>query len=455
MHCGVPDDDGWSLCAENRVEARQRHRVDRDTVIRRRGAAFDIGVLLRRITADNEEVGARLVAAVAGSRGKENDVAGCDLDFPATRPADEEARPAFSNPENLVSTAMVVVMGKDPVAPETEPTIGPEALFDPCGCIFGNVDRLAVDQHGQARIVRYAAAFGEYELFDLHQFLLRRGSSVSPERFSRLHVSLNPTRSKSRLVHCSGELGKSAESAYEGSSMSYKLYYWDGIPGRGEFVRLALEEGGADYVDAAREPGGTDEMLKLMKAPGGAAPPFAPPFLVDGDLLIAHVANYLGPRLGLAPEGEGLRTIANGLQLTITDFVAEIHDTHHPIGVSHYYESQKPEALRRAADFLSERLPKFLGYFERVLSQNPSGPNQMVGDRLSYVDLSLFQVIEGLRYAFPRAMDAYEANIPRLVDVHDAVRVRPRIYSYLASERRLAFNESCIFRHYPELDRQS
>ncbi|MDX0767338.1 glutathione S-transferase [Sinorhizobium medicae] len=240
--------------------------------------------------------------------------------------------------------------------------------------------------------------------------------------------------------------------------MSYKLYYWDGIPGRGEFVRLAVEEGGADYVDAAREPGGTDEMLKLMKAPGGAAPPFAPPFLVDGDLLIAHVANilfYLGPRLGLAPEGEGLRTIANGLQLTITDFVAEIHDTHHPIGVSHYYESQKPEALRRAADFLSERLPKFLGYFERVLSQNPSGPNQMVGDRLSYVDLSLFQVIEGLRYAFPRAMDAYEANIPCLVDVHDAVRVRPRIYSYLASERRLAFNKSCIFRHYPELDRQS
>ncbi|MCA1404234.1 glutathione S-transferase [Ensifer sp. IC3342] len=241
--------------------------------------------------------------------------------------------------------------------------------------------------------------------------------------------------------------------------MAYKLYYWDGIPGRGEFVRLALEEAGADYVDVAREPDGqgqgTTAMLKLMRDGEGAMIPFAPPFLKDGDLVVSHVANilfYLGPKLGLAPEDEGLRFVANGLQLTITDFVAEIHDTHHPIGVSLYYEDQKPEASRRSSDFLSERLPKFLSYFERVLRQNPKGAGQMVGDRLSYVDLSLFQIVEGLRYAFPKAMHSYEENVPGLVALHDAVAKRPNIRNYLASERRLSFNEAGIFRHYPELD---
>ncbi|MCA1444208.1 glutathione S-transferase [Ensifer sp. IC4062] len=244
--------------------------------------------------------------------------------------------------------------------------------------------------------------------------------------------------------------------------MPYKLYYWDGIPGRGEFVRLALEEAGADYVDVAREPDGqergTTAMLKLLRDGEGATIPFAPPFLKDGDLLISHVANilfYLGPKLGLAPAEEDLRFVANGLQLTITDFVAEIHDTHHPIGVSLYYEDQKPEALRRSSDFLSERLPKFLGYFERVLRQNPKGKGHIVGDRLSYVDLSLFQLVEGLRYAFPKAMDGYEENIPGLIALHDAVAKRPNIRNYLASERRLSFNEAGIFRHYPELDRAS
>ncbi|PDT82428.1 glutathione S-transferase [Sinorhizobium sp. BJ1] len=240
--------------------------------------------------------------------------------------------------------------------------------------------------------------------------------------------------------------------------MTFKLFYWDGIPGRGEFVRLALEEAGADYVDVARQPGGTGAMLKLMKDAGGATPPFAPPFLIDGELLICHVANilfYLGPRLGLAPEEEGLRHGANGLQLTITDCVAEIHDTHHPIGVSLYYEEQKPEALKRAANFLKERLPKYLGYFERVLTENPKGREHSVGGQLTYVDLSLFQLVEGLRYAFPNSMRATEEHVPALVALHDAVAARPRIRSYLASSRRLAFNESCVFRHYPELDRQS
>lgn len=244
--------------------------------------------------------------------------------------------------------------------------------------------------------------------------------------------------------------------------MAYKLYYWDGIPGRGEFVRLALEEAGAEYVDVAREPDGQDRgtraMLKLLRDGEGAIIPFAPPFLKDGELLISHVANilfYLGPKLGLAPEEEALRFVANGLQLTITDFVAEIHDTHHPIGVSLYYEDQKPEALRRSSDFLSERLPKFLSYFERVLRQNPKGAGHIVGDRLSYVDLSLFQLVEGLRYAFPKAMRSYEANIPGLIALHDAVVKRPNIRTYLASDRRLSFNEAGIFRHYPELDRAS
>ncbi|HXV29689.1 MAG TPA: glutathione S-transferase [Sinorhizobium sp.] len=240
--------------------------------------------------------------------------------------------------------------------------------------------------------------------------------------------------------------------------MTYKLYYWDGIPGRGEFVRLALEEAGADYVDVARERGGTRQMLKLMEDAGAATIPFAPPFLMDGDLIISHVANilfYLGPRLGLAPEEEGLRHVAHGLQLTITDFVAEIHDTHHPIGVSLYYEEQKPEAVRRSAEFLSDRLPKFLGYFERVLNRNPARREHVVGGKLSYVDLSLFHLIEGLRYAFPNTMRGNEAHVPALIALHDAVAARPRITRYLASGRRLPFNESGVFRHYPELDQQA
>ncbi|WHO76288.1 glutathione S-transferase [Rhizobium sp. BT03] len=238
--------------------------------------------------------------------------------------------------------------------------------------------------------------------------------------------------------------------------MAYELYYWDGIQGRGEFVRLALEEAGADYVDVTRELGrGTDTMFALMKSDSEPHIPFAPPFLKDGDLIIPHVANilfYLGPKLGLAPEDEGLRHVANGLQLTVTDFVAEVHDTHHPIDTSLYYEDQKPEAKARSAAFIRERIPKFLGYFERVLRQNPAGADHIVGDALSYVDLSLFQVVEGLTYAFPNAMAKRKAEYPVLLALHDRVGKRPNIARYLASSRRLAFNEDGIFRHYPELD---
>ncbi|WP_064713359.1 glutathione S-transferase [Rhizobium bangladeshense] len=238
--------------------------------------------------------------------------------------------------------------------------------------------------------------------------------------------------------------------------MAYELYYWDGIQGRGEFVRLALEEAGADYIDVTRQPGrGTGAMLEIMKSEAEPHIPFAPPFLKDGDLLISHVANilfYLGPKLSLAPEDESLRYVANGLQLTITDFVAEVHDTHHPIDVSLYYEDQKQEAKARSAAFIRDRIPKFLGYFERVLTRNTKGTEHIVGNALTYVDLSLFRVVEGLTYAFPNAMANRMAEYPALLALHDSVAKRPNIARYLASPRRLAFNEEGIFRHYPDLD---
>jgi glutathione S-transferase len=240
--------------------------------------------------------------------------------------------------------------------------------------------------------------------------------------------------------------------------MPYELYYWNSIQGRGEFVRLALEEAGADYVDVTRHSGnsrGTGAMMKLMEPGAGPCIPFAPPFLKDGDLIIPHVANillYLGPKLGLAPADEGMRYVLNGLQLTITDFVAEVHDTHHPIATSLYYEDQKAEAKARSAEFIKERIPKFLGYFERVLKQNPMGQTHIMGERLTYGDLSLFQVVEGLNYAFPKAMRAYRQTYPLLAAVHDGVQQRPNLSAYLNSDRRIPFNEDGIFRHYPELD---
>ena len=191
--------------------------------------------------------------------------------------------------------------------------------------------------------------------------------------------------------------------------MRYELYYWASIQGRGEFVRLALEEAGAAYVDVAREEGGEERMLALLDDAALACPPFAPPFLKAGNRLIAQTANillFLGERHGLAPKRDAGRLWTHQLQLTLADFVGEVHDTHHPIAASLYYEDQRREAKRRSADFLANRLPKFLGYFERVLASNPSGPGHPVGARLTYVDLSLFQVVAGLQYAFPQRHEA-------------------------------------------------
>lgn len=241
--------------------------------------------------------------------------------------------------------------------------------------------------------------------------------------------------------------------------MPYELFYWPGIQGRGEFVRLALEDAGAEYVDVARQPeadgGGVPALMKMMQGPELERPPFAPPFLKDGERVLSQTANilqYLGPKIGLAPTDEAGRLWAHQLQLLIADFVKEAHDTHHPLGSSLYYEDQKPESLRYSKIFLSTRLPKYLGYLERVLERNSQGPYYMVGDAPTYVDTSVFQIIEGMRYAFPKAMAEAEAAVPKLVALHDRVARRSRLAAYLASNRRIAFNEKGIFRKYPELD---
>lgn len=235
--------------------------------------------------------------------------------------------------------------------------------------------------------------------------------------------------------------------------MTYQLFYWPTIQGRGEFVRLALEEAAAPYTDVARDDMAT--FLELLEGEGVARPPFAPPFLKAGKRLIGQTANillFLGGRHGLAPAGDAGRLWTHQLQLTLADLVDEAHDTHHPLGSDFYYQDQRDEAARRAANFRESRLPKYLGYFERVLAQNPRGDRHLVGARLSYADLSLFQIVEGLRYAFPRAMDRLGPVHPRVAALCERVGQRPRVKAYLASPRRIPFNEDGIFRHHAELD---
>jgi glutathione S-transferase len=239
--------------------------------------------------------------------------------------------------------------------------------------------------------------------------------------------------------------------------MAYELYYWPGLQGRGEFVRLALEAAGAPYVDVARERGAGRGVKGMTARLEGGAPqtPFAPPFLRDGDIVVSHVANilqYLGPKLGLAPKDEAGRFFAQALQLTITDFVAEVHDTHHPISTDLYYEDQKTEAKARASAFLQHRVPKYLGYFDRVVAENPAGSAQSVGDELTTVDLSLFQIWEGMAYAFPHAFTDSGKLYPALAALTKSVATQKNVAAYLASDRRIPFNESGVFRHYPELD---
>ncbi len=236
--------------------------------------------------------------------------------------------------------------------------------------------------------------------------------------------------------------------------MTYELFYWPGLQGRGEFVRLALEDAGADYLDVCRMHG-NGEMMRLMAGEAGAVQPFAPPFLRDDGLIIGQVALilfHLGGKLGLAPEDAQGRCWTQQIQLTITDFVAEVHDTHHPLGPSAYYEDHKPEAKLYSAAFLRHRLPKYLGWLENVLAGNAAPGPWLVGDKASYADLSVFQMVEGLSHAFPRAMTRLLPAHPRVAELADAVRARPNIAAYLISDRRIPFNEDGIFRAYPELD---
>jgi len=235
--------------------------------------------------------------------------------------------------------------------------------------------------------------------------------------------------------------------------MRYDLYYWPMVQGRGEFVRLALEDAGAAYRDVAR---GANGMARLVRFMGRyARAPFASPYLVAGRLVIGQTANillYLGPRLGLAPKNEADRLWIHQLNLTIADWLVEAHDVHHPIGSGLYYEEQKREAKRRAADFLAHRLPKFVAYFEDILAKNPARSGWLAGRRASTADLALFQMVAGLRYAFPRAMAKREKKARRVVALHDRVAARAGVAAYLASPRRIPFNQHGLFRHYPELD---
>ena len=248
----------------------------------------------------------------------------------------------------------------------------------------------------------------------------------------------------------------SARSGRRGAA-PYELYYWPNIPGRGEFVRLVLEESGAPWVDVGRRPrekgGGIEAVIAFYAGRNEGHPVFAPPVLKHGALVLAQTAaicHFLGRRHGLAPRDEAGEAHALELQLTIADLVDEVHDTHHPISAALYYEEQKPAAKKRAAHFVKERLPRFLGYFERVLER--SGGDWLLGRAVSHADLSLFQALEGLAYAFPRSFARASQTTPGVLALRERVRARPRIAAYLASERRLPFNQDGIFRHYPELD---
>jgi glutathione S-transferase len=241
--------------------------------------------------------------------------------------------------------------------------------------------------------------------------------------------------------------------------MACQLHYWPGIPGRGEFVRLALEAAGAEYEDVGRGEDGAAGLQRFLADPAVTRPPFASPFLVDGPRVIGQTAAillYLGPRLKLVPASEADRLWVHQIQLTLADLVTEVHDLHHPIGSSLYYEDQKQEALRRAREFRAERLPKFLNWCEAVLERNRGNAQRavprMVGARLTYADLSLFQVVAGLLYALPKATRRVLRKTPLVAALHAGVPQQRRLAAYLASERRLPFNEQGIFRRYPELD---
>jgi glutathione S-transferase len=231
--------------------------------------------------------------------------------------------------------------------------------------------------------------------------------------------------------------------------VSVELWYWPNIPGRGEFVRLFMEAGEIEYEDVAREKG-VEALVEDMASREGIRP-FAPPYIVDDDLCIgqtAHILAYLSDKHGLGAGELDLDLQMIQLQLDISDMVEEVHSTHHPIAGSLYYQDQMEAAYENARAFREERIPKYLDHFEAAL-EGQGGPF-VLGDQWNHVDTSLFQLMEGLDYAFPKRMR--ELDYPRLELCRQAVTEIDGIEAYLASDRRMEFNQDGIFRHYPELD---
>ena len=241
--------------------------------------------------------------------------------------------------------------------------------------------------------------------------------------------------------------------------MPYKLYYWPMIQGRGEVIRLSFEEAGVEYIDVARNNQGQEDnqnaIIDILQNTNLMSPPFAPPFLIDGDIMIAQAAailQYLAPKVGLIGESHEEQTFAHQIQLTVSDLLTEVHDTHHPIASELYYEDQIEESKKRSANFIKLRIPKYLDYFEKIIANNKSNSGWLIGNSLTYPDLSLFQVVEGLNYAFPKAFANIAHYYTKTLKLRDAVAARPNIANYLKSDRRIKFNTMGVFRYYPELD---
>ncbi|SMY24333.1 unnamed protein product [Zymoseptoria tritici ST99CH_1A5] len=254
------------------------------------------------------------------------------------------------------------------------------------------------------------------------------------------------------------------------SQPKYEILYHPGIPGRGEFIRLAFEVTGTPYTDIANSQ--KDGYATVQKtcmnttstASEGSNPPmFAPPALripgagKNGEaLVIAQTSNillYLSEKLSLLPEGdENGKYFVNQLVLTALDLNNEIHDTHHPIGPSLYYEDQKDASLLKAKDVRENRIPKFLSYFERVLKGNGDG-KYLVGERVTTADVTVWQVLDGLQFAFPKEMAVRRKEFEALFKWYEGFKEEKGLKAYLGSERRLPYSQG-VFRYYPELDRQ-
>ncbi|QIW96113.1 hypothetical protein AMS68_001631 [Peltaster fructicola] len=257
------------------------------------------------------------------------------------------------------------------------------------------------------------------------------------------------------------------------SHPEYELLYHPQIPGRGEFIRLAFEAVGVSYTDVANDKkDGYSEVQSIcmndeINSSDGNPPILAPPALrvpgagPDGTaLILAQTPNilfYLGEKLGLVSTAEADKYHTYQLVLTALDLNNEIHDSHHPIAPSAYYEDQSAEALKKAADVRNARLPKFFSYFERSLQHNHTngGGKFLIGGRLSIADTTVWQVLDGAYFAFPNEMAARKAEYPELLDTfYNSVKQEPHLKQYLASGRRRAYGMG-VFRHYPELDRQA